>query len=253
MADICDFFHSHDYPCGQVTSKRIHHVAHAAMLLPQELVHDLLDYLQLGWQRYQLLSLELVQLRKMVQRLVPNTPAAVLTTVPDIGPFLAAGYLAYVLDASRFRRADQIWSLAGFDVEQEESGDASYRAEISRRGNPGFRNILYLIGFETSQRCPSLQRTKQLARQRGLGPVGAVVHVALRANRICFRLLRDQISYQAEIMESTPLTNNENSANRSYATAVALIDFAIALDATQVDVAKQPEVSQAAHRIRHSR
>ena len=201
LEDICAFFHSHDYPCGDVKSNRMHYVAHDAMLLPSDLIHDLLDYLNLGWQRYQLLSLELERLREMVKQLVPGTPAAVLTTVPGIGEFLAAGYVAYVLDAARFRRADEIWSLAGFDVEQEESGDASYRGEISRRGNPGFRNILYSIGFETSQRCPALQRTKQHARQRGLGPVGAVVHVAHRANRICFRLLRDQVPYDPKFMK----------------------------------------------------
>lgn len=200
LEDIRNFFRRHGYPCGQVKSSTLQRVAHNAMLLPPDLVNDLLDYVHISWQRYQLLSLELERLRTMVERLVPHSPAAVLTTVPGIGPFLAAGYLAYVCDAARFRRADEIWSLAGFDVDQEESGDASYRGEISRRGNPGFRNILYSIGFETSQHCPALQRTKQRAQQRGLGPVGAVVHVAHRANRICFHLLRDQVPYDAQRM-----------------------------------------------------
>ena len=201
LADICDFFHSHDYPCGDSKSTRMHRVAHQAMLLPSDLIDDLLGYLQCLWQRYLLLDQELDRLRSMVEWLVPDTPAAVLTTVPGIGAFLAAGYLAYVLDADRFSRADRIWSLAGFDVQQEESGDMFYQGHISRRGNPGFRNILYSIGFETSQYCPALQRTKNHALQRGLGPVGAVVHVAHRANRICFRLLRDQIPYDPKFMK----------------------------------------------------
>jgi len=201
LPEICDFFHSHHYPCGIKTSQRFHQVAQQAMLLPAEQVNDLLFYLQNDWQRFLLIDQQFKQLRHHVDTLVPSTPAAVLTTVPGIKAFLAGGYLAYVRDVMRFRHADEIWSLAGFDVLQEDSGDASRRGKISRRGNPGLRNILYTIGFETSQTCPAIARAKAEALKRGIGPVGATIHAAHKANRMCFRLVRDQVAYDPKLQE----------------------------------------------------
>lgn len=200
LSDIQAFFRGHGLPCGPVKTQKVYHVVHGAILLPQDIAAYLAQQLQSDWRRYQVLRSEVDLLRREAEGLVPSTSAAVLTTVPGIDAFLAAGYLAYVVDAQRFQCAGQIWSLAGFDPAQEQSGDGRRVGRMTRRGNPGLRHILYSIGLNTSQCCPAIRRAKERAREHGKGRVGAVIHAAHIANRMCYRLLRDQVAYDPERM-----------------------------------------------------
>lgn len=128
--------------------------------MPPDLTAILAQQIQRDWRRLQLLQQELDACRQEAETLLPASPAAILTTVPGISAFLAAAYLAYVVDVQRFQHADQIWSLAGFSPDQEQSGDWQRHGKITRRGNPGFRDILYNIGLNTSLRCPAIARAK---------------------------------------------------------------------------------------------
>jgi len=200
LSDIQVFFRGHGLPCGPAKAQKLYDVVHHALLLPPDLTERLSQRLQVDWAHYQALQRESDHLEQEAEHLVPFSPAAVLTTVPGISDFLAAQYLAYVIDARRFQHADQIWSLSGFDLEQEESGDWRRVGKITRRGNPGLRHVLYTIGLNTSQRCPAIARAKRRALQAGKGPVGAVIHAAHKANRMCYRLLSDQVAYEPERM-----------------------------------------------------
>jgi transposase len=195
LSDIQTFFRSHGLPCGPIMSQKLYNVVHEALLLPPDLTERLSQRLQGDLAYFRALRHERDRLKQEAELLVPNSPAAVLATVPGIGDFLAAQYLAYVIDAQRFDHADQIWSLAGFDPAQEESGDWRRVGKITRRGNPGLRHVLYTIGLNTSQRCPAIARAKARAQLSGKGPVGAVIHASHKANRMCYRLLRDQVAY----------------------------------------------------------
>jgi len=198
--DIQTFVQGHGLRCGPVTTQRIHHVVHELLPLPPRLSAFLAAQLQADWRRFQLLQQELDQCRQEAQELVPASPVAVLLTVPGINAFLAAAYLAYVIDIRRFQHADQIWSLAGFSPDEEQSGDSRYQGQISRRGNAGFRNVLYNIGLNTSLHCPAIARAKARALQHGKRAVGATIHAAHLANRLCFQMLRDQKPYEEERM-----------------------------------------------------
>jgi transposase len=190
----------HGLRCGPSIVKRIYGLVHEMMLLPPGLCALLAEQLQADWSRLRLLQQELEKCRQQAQELVCDSPAAVLLTVPGMSAFLAAAYLAYVVDTHRFRHADQIWSLAGFSPDQEESGDSRYQGQMSRRGNAGFRHILYTIGLNTSQYCPAIGRAKKRALQHGKRPVGANLHAAHLANRLCFQMVRDQKPYEEQRM-----------------------------------------------------
>jgi transposase len=198
--EIRAFYQAHGLRFGLAQAQRFHDALHGAMLLPPELVECLVERFGPDWQRFQALQQQVACLRQEAESLAPTSPAAVMMTIPGVNAFLAVGYLAYVVDAQRFAKADQIWSLAGFAPQQEESGDARWDGRMTRRGNPGLRNILFTIGLNTSQYCPAIRRAKERARRNGKGPVGAVVHAAHCANRLCFALLRNQVAYQPERM-----------------------------------------------------
>ncbi len=195
---IQDFYHAHHLACGPKTSARLQAVL-ARLLLPDPAVAELLaEQVGSDFRTYRLLAGRLEELAQQAAQLVPASPAQVLTTFAGISPFLAAQYVAWVGDPWRFQHADQVWALAGFDLVQDDSGDRRRQGKLTKQGPGVFRGVLYTIGLTTSRHCPPLAQAKQRALQRGLHPVGATLHVAHRANRICFRLLRDQVPFDPD-------------------------------------------------------
>jgi transposase len=187
------FFHEQGLRCGPVTAERIVQTAQEALLPPPYFADILTERLRKDFGHFLELAVRLEQLKQQAEILVPHSPAAVLTTIPGIGAYLAAQYLAYVVDPHRFECADQIWSLAGFDVQQNDSGDRRQMGRITRRGDPAFRSVLFAIGLNTSQYCPAIAHAKQQALKHGKKRIGAIIHAAHKANRMCFYLLLHQV------------------------------------------------------------
>jgi transposase len=189
------FFHKKGLRCGPVTAQRIVRLAQDALLPPPHFAATLSERLSQDFQHFLELVAHLDRLQEQAQVLVPQSSAAVLTTVPGIGAYLAAQYLAFVVDPRRFKCADQIWSLAGFDIQQDDSGDRRRVGKITRRGDPAFRNVLFTIGLNTSQSCPAIALAKKHALKHGKKNIGAILHAAHKANRMCFFLLLHQVPY----------------------------------------------------------
>ena len=193
------FFRQKGLRCGPATAQRVAQVAQEALLPPPHFADILAERLHNDFLHFLELVARLAQLQQQAEILVPYSPAAVLTSIPGIGAFLAAQYLAYVVDPHRFQHADQIWSLAGFDIQQDDSGDRRRTGRITRRGDPAFRNVLFSIGLNTSQYCPAIARARKHALHHGKKHVGAVIHAAHKANRMCFYLLLHQVPYDPKL------------------------------------------------------
>ena len=118
----------------------------------------------------------------------------------DIGKnvhWLAARYLAHLGHPQRFTHAQEIWAFAGFDVVTEESGDFRRVGHITKKGSPGLRDTLFLIGLHTARQIPAIGRAKQRAIARGKSDIAATIHAAHKANRICHHLLFHQIPFDS--------------------------------------------------------
>ena len=192
---IQTFFRAQGLRCGPVTATRVWAVVQQTLLLPADLTQLLATRLQRDYARFTHSLQEMARLRQQGVDLVPHSAAAVLTTIPGVDALLAAEYLAYVGDVQRFANADQIWSLAGYDVCQQDSGDRRAHGHITRRGDAGLRQVLFTLGLKTSQACAEMAQARQRALRRGKHPVGAVLHAAHKANRLCFALLKQQVPY----------------------------------------------------------
>jgi len=189
---IQTFFRTHLGRCGSATANLAHNVVKNALLPPPDLAELLAGQLQADFQQFLALEQRFQQLTDQAEQFVPDSPAAVLTSIPGIGPLLAARYLAHLGHHRRFHHPKEIWAFAGFDIVSEESGDFRRIGHITKKGDPGLRDTLYLIGFHTAQQIPAIGRTKQRARARGKREVGATLHAAQKANRICHHLLYHQ-------------------------------------------------------------
>ena len=195
LGAVQDFFRGHGRRCGPKTAQRVLGVVNQALFVPPQMAESLSVRLQADFEVFQRTSKRLDTLKRKAEELIPHTKAAVLATIPGINNFLAAQYMAYVIDPARFDHADQIWAFAGFDPGRHDSGDYRYTGQISGRGPAGFRSTLYQIGLNTSQYCPPIRRCKQRALSRGKGAVGANIHAAHKANRIGFHLINHQVVF----------------------------------------------------------
>jgi transposase len=192
------FFRTHLGRSGSATAHIAFNLVKNALLPPPDLAQLLADQLQTDFAHYLALEQRFQALTDQAQHLVPTSPAAVLTSIPGIGPLLAARYLAHLGHPQRFKEANEIWAFAGFDLVSEESGDFRRLGHITKKGDPGLRDTLFLIGFHTAQHIPAIGRAKQRALARGKGQVGATLHAAHKANRICHHLLYHQLPFDPD-------------------------------------------------------
>ncbi|MCB0194571.1 MAG: IS110 family transposase [Anaerolineae bacterium] len=191
------FFRQHIGRCGPKTAQIAFNWANQALLPPPELAPLLADQLQAEFHFYLAVESQLQALIDQADQLVPGSPAAVLTSVPGISPLLAARYLAHLGHPQRFTHAQEIWAFAGFDVVTEESGDFRRVGHITKKGSPGLRDTLFLIGLHTARQVPAIGRAKQRALARGKSDIAATIHAAHKANRICHHLLFHQIPFDS--------------------------------------------------------
>ncbi|MBU0495520.1 MAG: transposase [Chloroflexi bacterium] len=181
---------------GPKTVQAILTMLQQAPLPPRDLADLYAQRLQTDYQAYTDLSTRLTDLVADIEALVATTDARFLDSVPGISPLLAARYLVAIGQAAYYQTAAQIWALAGYDLVTAESGDTKRLGHITKRGSPAFRDALYQIGYHTASQCPPIGHTYLAARERGLSEVGAVIHAAHKANRLCFTLLTEQRDYR---------------------------------------------------------
>jgi len=193
--DLLALLRTHVGRASPATARRVLDCAQHALLPPPDITAVLAAHLQHDFDLYLALEARLLALSAEADQLVPDSPAAVLTSVPGLSPCLAARYLAGIGQADRFASPNQVWALAGFDPLPSDSGDARHAGPISKKGDPAFRDALFMIGVHTSRLCPPIADAKARALSRGLSPVGATLHAAHKANRLCWRLLLDQLPY----------------------------------------------------------
>jgi transposase len=179
-------------------ARRVLRVAYNGVLPPPDVAQILAERLSHDWKICQLYIERLEVLKAQANDLVPHSPAAVLPSIPGVSNYLAARYLAGIRDITRFDEPRQIWAFAGFDPNLDASGDARRIGKISKRGDPAFRETLYLIGAKMAQHCPDIKPVYARAHARYSGEgrhVASVIHAANAANRMIFRLLVEQRPY----------------------------------------------------------
>lgn len=181
--------------CGPQTAQTIFQLLNQALFVPEPMANLLATRMKIDFAQFLTLQDRMQEIQRQAEALVPNTIAAVLTSIPGISNFLAAQYLAYIITPHRFNHPDEIWCLAGFDVNRDDSGDRRRIGRISKRGDPGLRRLLFQIGLNTSAHCPPIAAAKRRAISHGKDRIGAVLHAAHKANRLCFTLLKEQSLY----------------------------------------------------------
>lgn len=137
-----------------------------------------------------------------IEQLLPDTPYAVMRSVPGWGPFRVAAYAAAVGDPTRWPGHRQIYRASGLTPFLYESSGHRRDGHISREGSVPLRRALVELGTGLRwQHSPSRAYAAQL-RERG--KPGAVITIALahRATKIAYAMVRDQAPFNPAAWEA---------------------------------------------------
>lgn len=125
-----------------------------------------------------------------------NTTEQTLTTIPGVGPVLAATILAEIGDVTRFPSSDHLVAYAGLAVGESQSGQGATRRFLSRRGLPQLRGAFFQAALAAVRFDPHLGAYYQRRVKSGLPRRQAIIAVARKLVRITYALLKSGAPYQ---------------------------------------------------------
>ena len=132
-----------------------------------------------------------------LERLLPATPFAVLTTTPGWATIRAAMYGAAIGDLARWPSARKVYRASALTPTTYESAGHRRDGGISREGSVAVRHALLELGqgLRHHERAARIHAARLAAR----GKHSMIIWTAManRANRIAFAMVRDQQPYDA--------------------------------------------------------
>ena len=138
---------------------------------------------------------------RLEELMAAKPEAAVVRSMPGMGPLFTAEFLSEVGDSSRFASADALAAAAGLVPATRQSGDGSFQRR-ARRGNRRLKNLLYRSAFScTVHHAPS--RIYYLRkRAEGKAHHRAVIALARRRVNVLWAMLRDGELYRDPVAEA---------------------------------------------------
>ena len=162
------------------------------------------------------LNAQIAHAEQLLARVLPQTPAAVLVSLPGVGVVRASNYGAALGDPTRFGNADQAYRASGLvPASYESAGRARRGQSISREGNAELRQAIVELGRGLAQRDADFARYRASLSAR-MKPLQAAIAVGHRAHRLAFALMRNGEPYDpARLAESVATGGHRRSKRRA--------------------------------------
>lgn len=140
-------------------------------------------------------------------------PAGVVRSVPGLGVTLAAGILGRTGDLNRFGNLAGVRSFTGIVPKVDQSGLADHHGGLTKAGDPGLRQALYLAADQARKVDPTLAaRYHRLVAEQGKHHVSALCSLAaVVMNRIA-ACWRNEQTYILRDVDGTEITEAEGRA-----------------------------------------
>lgn len=162
-----------------------------------------------------LLNAQISEADAHLAAVLPDTPAAVLTSLPGIGIVRASNYGAALGDPARFRNADQAYRASGLvPASYESAGRRRAGQGISREGSGELRNAIVELGRGLAQHDPDFARYRAQLGSR-MKPLMAVIAVGHRAHRLAFALMRNGERYDPARLAESVATGGERRTRKT--------------------------------------
>ena len=142
---------------------------------------------------------ELAECDRQLSRVLADTPAGVLLSIPGVGVTAASYYGAALVDPHRFRTANAAYRYSGLSpASYESAGKKSGRTYISREGSAPLRHAIITLGRGLRSHEPDFGAYYQRLTSAGKPPLVALVAVGHRAHRLAFSMMRTQTVYDPQ-------------------------------------------------------
>lgn len=143
---------------------------------------------------------EIKRLDLECQRILKASDAAVLLTVPGLGPVLASSIAAEVGDARLFRRANSMMAFAGMDATKCQSGKfESSEEHMSKRGSSHLRWALMQAANQVRRRDAYFSDYYDSMRARDKHHYVALSGVARKLCGVIIALWSEQRAYESRL------------------------------------------------------
>ncbi len=167
--------------------------------------------------QYDLCQEQLELLMIEVERLVSQIPGTKqMLTIPGVGLVTVAGFIAEVGDLSSYDNPRQIQKLAGLTLKENSSGKHKGRTQISKRGRPKLRALLFRCAIPLLAKNTEFQELHRYYTQRAQNPLKAmqsVIALCCRLIRVLFTLGQKKVPYDpAKVLGPVHIARLQNAA-----------------------------------------
>ncbi len=149
--------------------------------------------------QYDLLHEQLEMLMTAIERLVEQIPGAQqMMSVPGVGLVTVAGFIAEIGDISSYNHPRQIQKLAGLNLKENSSGTHKGKTQISKRGRPRLRALLFRCAIPLIAKNAEFQALHRYYTERpqnALKPVQSVIVLCCKLIRVLFVLGKRNMQY----------------------------------------------------------
>jgi transposase len=141
---------------------------------------------------------QIAALEARLEELLATIPqAAIIRTLPGMGPCLTAEFLAEASDLGRFGSADRLAAAAGIAPVLRASG-ASAHQRRAKRGNRVLKRVFYQSAFCSLTASEVSKAFYKRKRQEGKVHKQAVIALARRRVNVLWAMLRDGRMYEEQ-------------------------------------------------------
>lgn len=178
--------------------------AERALLVPNRERKARMRVLQADLAIYDKLCAEITRAETELEKVIGDTPAGVLTSLPGVAVSRASAYGAALGDPWRFTSAASAWRYSGLvPVEHDSAGTKRPGMRISREGSVLLREAVLEIGKGLSDHHPEFKAYKARKVAEGKKKTIAAVAVAHRAHRLAFAMMRTQTVFNPNQWEQS--------------------------------------------------
>ena len=141
---------------------------------------------------------QIAALEARLEELLATIPqAAIIRTLPGMGPCLTAEFLAEASDLGRFGSADRLAAAAGIAPVLRASGASVYQRR-AKRGNRILKRVFYQSAFCSLTASEVSKAFYKRKRQEGKAHKQAVIALARRRVNVLWAMLRDGRAYEEQ-------------------------------------------------------
>jgi transposase len=151
---------------------------------------------------------QLKDIEKQMKKLLEEVPYAKnIQSIPGVGALSCAVFLGELGNPSNFANPKQIIKYAGYDPQENDSGQSIGRKRISKKGRWMLRKYLYFMSMRAIHRSAFFREYYQ-GKLKGSNRFGhplkkkeALCAVAIKLIKVIFALLRDERIFTAKAPE----------------------------------------------------